>query len=134
MKLGEFRWLTDENINPQVVHFLRQMGLDVEDVCELGMQGESDLVILKHASAADRIVLTHDADFGTLVMHGGHSIVGIVYLRPGHIQPDFSIETLRTLLASETLVHPPFIVVARRTMNHVSIRVRELGGGSESPE
>ena len=134
MNLRDFKWLMDENIDSDVVRFLRQSNADVQDICELGWQGMTDQVILQYAQQAGRIVLTHDSDFGTLAMHGGQTVVGIVYLRPGHIDPQFSIKTLETLLGTELDVKPPFIVVARRSQNHVSIRVRQLRENTEQNE
>jgi predicted nuclease of predicted toxin-antitoxin system len=34
-------------------------------------------------------VLTRDGDFGTLAIHAGEPVTGIVYLRPGHISALF---------------------------------------------
>ena len=34
MKLRDFGLLTDENLDPDVVAFLRRQGFDVSDVCE----------------------------------------------------------------------------------------------------
>lgn len=127
MKLSNFKWLADENINSRVVDFLRQSGLDVEQVADLGMQGEKDLVVLKYALSTGRIVLTHDSDFGTLAIQSGESFVGIVYLRPGHIDSAFTIESIRSVLVADLDVKPPFIIVARRSTNQISIRLRQLG-------
>lgn len=52
--------------------------------------------------------------------------VGIVYLRPGHIDPQFTIESLRLIAVRDLELAPPFIVVAKRTANSVTIRVRNL--------
>lgn len=71
MKLPEFGLLTDENINPIVAAELRAMGFDVFDVCENGLFGSEDTVLLSRARADGRVVVTHDSDFGTLaVAHG----------------------------------------------------------------
>lgn len=51
---------------------------------------------------------------------------GIVYVRPGHIDPAFVMETLDAVAACEVEPEPPFIVVADRRGAGVRIRVREL--------
>ena len=86
MRLGDARWLTDENIHPDVVAHLRGRGLDVLDVRERGWHGRSDDELLEEAHRQGRVVLTHDGDFGTLALLGRHPVVGIVRIRPGHVR------------------------------------------------
>ena len=126
MKVRDFPLLTDENIDPDVVVFLRQVGFDVLDVVESGMQGCADVDLLRLAASQGRVVVTHDADFGTLAVLQGEPVVGIVYLRPAHIDPKFTIESLEAILAADPDLAPPFIVVAKRSGDKVTIRVRPL--------
>lgn len=118
--------LADENIHPEVISFLRSQGTIVESVVEIGLQGYADRAILNYAIERDLIILTHDSDFGTLVITEDSPIVGIVFVRPGHILPSFTIATLKTILAQSLEVRPPFIIVARRVGNQVNIRTRYL--------
>lgn len=64
MRLAESPWVTDENIHPEVVAYLRSRGLDVVDVKEQGWQGRRDEECLDAAYRAGRIVLTHDGTSG----------------------------------------------------------------------
>lgn len=125
MKALEFPLLTDENINQNVISFLRDIGLDVESIAEQGKFGLRDIEVLKQATDAGRVVLTHDRDFGGLALMG-EIFVGIIFLRPGHIQTDFTIKTLEAVRDNSPDVTPPFILVAERTGNIVKIRVRQL--------
>ncbi len=118
--------LADENIHPQVVDALRRRGADVLDVKESGWIGSTDLEILRKASTENRVVLTHDSDFGKLAITTGEPMFGIIYLRPGHIKPTFTLETLEVLFAELTEVTPPFIAVAERLEQRVRIRYRSL--------
>lgn len=126
MKLGTARFLTDENIRQEVVAFLRARSLDVKDVQEEGLFGASDRRLLQLGLAEERVVLTHDSDFGALVIAAQESAFGIVYLRPGHLSPDFTIETLRAVFDLDLEVEPPFILVAKRGGEEVRIRLRRL--------
>ena len=126
MKLRDFGLLTDENIDPEVVAFLRQSGFDVWDVCEQGWQGTTDLTLIQQAVADQRVIVTHDSDFGTLAILAGHTIVGILYLRPGHAQAQFTIGSCREVIKAELAVRPPFLIIAKRSGDHVTIRVRLL--------
>ena len=62
MKLINYTFLTDENINPIIVQSLRERGCDVFDVKEQGLQGNTDTFLLSLATEQNRVVLTHDSD------------------------------------------------------------------------
>ena len=125
MKALDFPLLADENINPEVIDFLREAGSDVESISEHGNFGLSDAEVLREATEAERVVLTHDSDFGGLALMGA-KLTGIIYLRPGHIRSDFTIKTLEAIRDNAPEVTPPFILVAERTGDTVKIRVRQL--------
>jgi len=125
VKALDFPLLADENVHPDVIEFLREAGLDVESVSEQGKFGLPDTKVLQQASEADRVVLTHDSDFGGLALLGA-KFVGIIYLRPGHIRADFTMKTLEAIRNNAPEVTPPFILVAEQTGDIVKIRVRQL--------
>jgi predicted nuclease of predicted toxin-antitoxin system len=61
------RFLVDANLSPDVADCLRLAGHDAVAVREVGLQDAADETILDAALADDRIVVSHDTDFGTLV-------------------------------------------------------------------
>ncbi len=126
MKVHEFLILADENIHRGVVAYLRGRGCDVLDVRESALVGSEDSVLLQTAYAQNRVVVTHDADFGALAIAAMEPIVGVIFLRPGHMDPLFTIGALRALLERDLDLTPPFIVVVRRTGQAVLIRIRRL--------
>ena len=113
MRLADSRWLTDENIDAEVVAHLRGRGLDVLDVREAGWYGRSDEELLEEAHREGRIILTHDGDFGTLALLGGHPVVGIVRVRPGHVRAPVTIGALDRVLELDIDPSPPFLVVVQ---------------------
>lgn len=125
MKALDFPLLADENVHPDVIAFLRKIGLDVDSVAEQGQFGIPDTQVLENATDANRVVLTHDSDFGGMAVIGA-KFTGIIYLRPGHIRADFTIKTLEAIRDNAPEVTPPFILVAERTSDIVKIRVRQL--------
>ena len=126
MKLRGSRFLSDENIHADVVAFLQSEGCDVFDVKGEGLDGYDDLSLIRLSVAEARVVLTHDSDFGALAIAAQEPIFGIVYLRPGHIQPEVTVGTVRVLLDQEIDPQPPFIIVAVRSGSRVKIRLRAL--------
>ncbi len=126
MNLAEYPFLADENIHPDVIAYLRDLDFDMISVIEAGLIGSSDEPILQFAFAAGRVVLTHDSDFGTLALAYHQPIVGILYVRPGHIQPSFTIDTLTAILNQTFELEPPFVIVGTRRAQKVHIRARQL--------
>ena len=126
MQLFDFPLLADENIHPEVIQSLRQQGCDILSVYEAELVGRSDTAVLRAAHQSGRIVISHDSDFGALTLAQNEPFTGIIFLRPGHISANFTIQTLQTLAERQIDVQPPFIIVAVRTQQTVRIRVRQL--------
>ncbi len=61
------RFLVDANMSPRVAVLLRVEGHDAIAVREIGLANASDDEIVDSAAAQDRIVISHDTDFGTLL-------------------------------------------------------------------
>ena len=126
MKLAGFALLADENIDPEVVAYLRGLGCDVADVAERRWHAREDVALLDAAFAEQRVILTYDADFGRLAVVGRRDLIGLIYLRPGHIDAAFTIGTLEALIAQDLELDPPFIPIAKRTGDRVTVRLRPL--------
>lgn len=115
--------VADMDIAVPAFRFLREQGVDVISVREEGWGGLTDSQILSRAHAMGRFVLTHDSDFGTLAVHRGEPVTGILYLRPGGRPPDQVIEDLKALLKASVDWTPPLIAVYRGGR----LRLRRLG-------
>jgi predicted nuclease of predicted toxin-antitoxin system len=74
------KWLADENIQGEIVGRLRAPGEDVVSVGALDLSA-ADPIVVGHAQAHGRILLTADKDFGELVVRQGMQIPGVVLLR-----------------------------------------------------
>jgi len=91
--------LVDENIAWRVVDVLRKNGHDVLSIHEEGLSGSSDEIILKIAIKQQRIILTHDKDFGGLLHDLSQPLCGVVLIRLKNQRPDNVIENLLPFLA-----------------------------------
>jgi hypothetical protein len=60
-------------------------------------------------------------------------VSGIIYLRPGHIEPRFVVEMLEALAEATIDVEPPFLVVVQRREGQVRIRFRPVPVSGASP-
>jgi hypothetical protein len=78
------------------------------------------------ATPQGRVIVSHDTDFGKLAILQNEPLIGVIFLRPAHVDPQFTIATIQAVLTLDPDVSPPFIVVAKRTGNRVTVRVRTL--------
>ena len=120
MNLRDVKILTDENISPKVVGFLRDIGLDVLDVKEQHLYGYEDDAILDIAYQEQRFILTHDSDFGTLAVNMGKPYYGIVYLRLRNLKPANVVRICDQVFHKDLDVSPGTILVIEETR----IRIR----------
>ncbi len=90
--------LVDENIAWRTTDALRKNGHDVLSVHEAGLSGSSDEIILEIAVKQQRIVLTHDKDFGGLIHDLSQPLCGVVLIRLRNQHPDNVIKNLLPFL------------------------------------
>lgn len=126
MKLLDFALLTDENIQTEVVEYLRTLGFDVKDIKEEGLQGSTDEFLLKMAYEEKRVIVTHDSDFGTIIFTQAADFHGISYFRPVHILPVFTIASIDVFMDVNPDLTPPFILVVENQNPNIKIRVRHF--------
>lgn len=122
-----FPLLADENIHPRVVEALRNRGKDVRTAKSERLTGAEDVRILRYAHRSGRVVLTHDSDFGVLSIRAREPYTGIIYLRPGHIDPLLVLSMLGAIESEVPEVEVPFLIVAQRIGSVIRIRVRSTG-------
>ena len=80
--------------------------------------GAADSAVMRAAVSEDRVIVTHDGDFGRLAIATGEPFVGIVLLRPGHLNAVFTIRALERLFAADLDLAAPFTIVVHRRGGH----------------
>jgi len=118
------RFLVDNALPPRLARLLAQADHDAVHVCDYGMQSASDELVLARASVENRIIVSADTDFGTL-------LAGMEASRPSFIlfrEPDFvAAEDFATvLLRSLPTLHPELESGCVAVFRAGRLRVRKL--------
>ena len=92
------KFLIDNALSPALAALLQQAGHDALHVRSIGLQHADDDVIFEHAAVERRIVVSADADFGTLLAVRSSRQPSVIQFRgEGSRKPD---ALARTLLAN----------------------------------
>lgn len=75
------RFLVDENLSRQLPELLRANGHEAEHIADLGLESASDPVILENAREGNRILVSADTDFGTLLAESHAQLPSIILIR-----------------------------------------------------
>lgn len=96
------RMIANENIAGAVVRELRRRGHDVLSVKE-SMRGADDLSVLRRAEDEQRLIITHDKDFGELAFRDGRlATCGIILFRLMGVMPSADQRRLLDVIDSRT--------------------------------
>jgi len=115
------RFLTDENVSPRLVAFLREQGHDVQDVKEEGWQGKDDAFLFQRAWGSQRCVISHDRDFGKLAIARQEPCYGVIYLRLRDQRAPNVITVMRQFLKRRIDISPGSLVVLQESRARIRL-------------
>lgn len=117
------RFLVDQPVSWEIARDLTDAGHDAIHVRDLGMSASDDTDILQRALDEHRIIVTHDTDYGTLLVTGRRSIPSVILFRMRDGRPATQSAMLRLYLpdVAEELEAGAIVVI-----DDATIRVRRL--------
>jgi len=111
------------NISPLTVEGLKQKGWDIIRVSEVMDTRTKDLEVLDFARRHDRILITQDLDFSTLLALGGYTKPSVINLRLENARPDFITKRIIEVVSAMEKELKGGVVVS---VDEISARFRNL--------
>jgi predicted nuclease of predicted toxin-antitoxin system len=96
-------FLADENISPESAERLEAMGYPCHSLLRDGPRTLTDREIVALAKEEDRVILTHDLDFGEIYYFAERGQVGVLVLRLRHQTVEAVNDVLERFLGSDVL-------------------------------
>lgn len=118
------RFLIDNALSPVVAEGLRQANHDAIHVRDLGLAAADDETIVEHADRDQRVIVSADTDFGTILAMRNAASPSVILFRGA--TPRNPIGQVKLLIANLCAIAPSIERGAVVVLEPQRIRVRSL--------
>ena len=120
-------FLADMGISPKTVEFLQHLGHQAVHLQQQGLHKLKDPQILEKARNEERILLTHDLDFGDLLAASGAGLPSVVIFRLRNMRPEHVNRYLIKIISQHPKALEDGSII---TVTEARIRMRDLPLGA----
>jgi predicted nuclease of predicted toxin-antitoxin system len=117
------KFIADENIAPETIEFIRNLGYDIIDIYQANLDGYKDLEIIDFAEKHNKGIISYDLDFGEIYYFSARRKFGIIILRI-HPQIPARANRLLEILLKFNPSFKPHLANALVVINERNIRIR----------
>ena len=121
--MPKLEFLANMNISPLTVKDLSMLGWNIVRIPEIMDSKSKDIYILTYARDHNKVVITQDLDFSSLLALGGYEKPSVINLRFENAKPDFITNRIIEIVKELERELDKGIVVS---VDEISARYRNL--------
>lgn len=114
--------LIDMNLSPLWEDYLNGEGFESVHWSKIGKGSEPDSIIFEYAKKNNQIILTHDLDFGAILVHSKEYGPSVIQIRSNNITPAYYGKKLVSAIQqSETYLKEGALVVLDESRSRIRV-------------